>query len=199
MSQLSSLAAAAALSILCVPAFAADNSPAAATEPPPSAESPRQSRVDHDDKQFLDYAALDNQAEIQLCLIAEKQAQSLPVKAFARLMVDDHIQIESRLAALIDDLGVTVPNGVGEDGEGTMARLRDLRGPEFDDAFVKAQIADHAKDVDKFTNVIGAAKGDDVRAFAAETVAILEQHLQLAKAVEAWSESSEGRSASTQK
>lgn len=47
------------------------------------------------DMQWLHYAATDNQGEIQECLLAEKHAQSLAVKAFARLMVDDHIAIES--------------------------------------------------------------------------------------------------------
>ena len=63
-------------------------------------QTDKQQGLSAEDKRFLRYAAEDNQAEIGICLLAEKRAQSNAVKAFARLMVDDHVQIESRLAAL---------------------------------------------------------------------------------------------------
>jgi len=49
------------------------------------------------DQNFLSSAAKDSQAEIQLCLVAEKRATNPALKAFARLMVDDHVEIERRL------------------------------------------------------------------------------------------------------
>ena len=49
------------------------------------------------DQNFLSAAAEDSQAEIQLCLVAEKRATNPALKAFARLMVDDHVEIERRL------------------------------------------------------------------------------------------------------
>jgi putative membrane protein len=107
---LTTLAFAAALAL---PAYAQN-----AGGPASSSRSPNgQTGVSQQDKQFLDYAAQDNQAEIQTCLIAEKQAQAPGVKAFARLMVDDHVQIESQLAATGSAESVDLPNGVGQEGQ----------------------------------------------------------------------------------
>lgn len=150
-----------------------------------SGQAARQQPLSTEDKRFLDYAAQDNQAEIQLCLVAEKQASSPAVKAFARLMVDDHVDVESRLASLVNGLNVSVPNDNGKDGNETMAKLEPLHGAEFDRAFMKAQIEDHGKDIEKFDKETKATQNDGVRRFASETIDILKQHHDLAKAVQA--------------
>lgn len=53
--------------------------------------------LDEADQNFLSSAAEDSQTEIELCLVAKKRATNLALKAFARLMVDDHVDIERRL------------------------------------------------------------------------------------------------------
>src|SRR5689334_19256283 len=91
---------------LAVPAYAEN-----AGGPASSSKAPNgQTGLSQQDKQFLEYAAQDNQAEIQTCLLAEKLAQAPAVKAFARLMVDDHVQIESQLAATGSAESVNLPN-----------------------------------------------------------------------------------------
>ncbi len=153
--------------------------------PPPasSAEAARVQPLSSADKDFLNYAAEDNQAEIQIYLLAEKMAQSLPIKAFARLMVDDHVQIESRLAALIGGVGVRVSNGVGEDGAKTLSYLGGLNGAAFDHAFLEAQISDHGNDIKKLGAQATSTGNSGIRNFASETIALLQQHLELAKAI----------------
>ena len=140
--------------------------------------------ISRQDQQFLNYAAQDNQAEIQICLLAEKKAQNLAVKAFARLMVDDHVQVESQLAAVVNGGGVTVPSGVGEDGRKTLAQLGPLSGPGFDRQFIADQIKDHSHDVQRYSQEPRATQNQAVRQFASMTRPILEQHLQLARAVQ---------------
>jgi putative membrane protein len=143
-----------------------------------------QTAVNQQDKQFLDYAAQDNQAEIQTCLIAEKQAQAPAVKAFARLMADDHVQIESQLAATGSAEGVALPNGIGQDGSKTISRLEPLHGQEFDRAFLKDQIQDHTHDVQRYDHEIHTSQNSTVKNYADETLPILKQHLALAEAVQ---------------
>ena len=136
-----------------------------------------------EDHAFLNYAAQDNQAEIQLCLVAEKVAPAGAVKAFARLMVNDHVQIENHLAILANDLNLELPNGLGKDGQETMSRLKDLHGATFDRSFMEAQVSDHSSDLKKYDDEIKATKNDGIRSYAAETVSVLKQHLDLARAV----------------
>lgn len=147
--------------------------------------APPQPKLSQEDKQFVDFAAEDNQAEIQLCLLAEKLAQGPALKAFARLMVNDHVEIESRLAALINAENVEVPTGTGKDGQETFAKMEKLRGEAFDREFLKKQIEDHGHDLEKFEHQRSATQNEGSRQFAAETLPILQQHDQLARAVQA--------------
>ena len=137
------------------------------------------------DQKFLNYAAEDNQAEIQLCLLAAKRATNSALKAFARLMVDDHVEIESRLAALGNELHADLPDGIGKEGEMTVSKLAPLKGNEFEREFIQAQIKDHSDDIQKFSQEETATQTTRVRQFATETIAILQQHLGLAQAVAA--------------
>jgi putative membrane protein len=137
------------------------------------------------DKQFLSYAAEDNQAEIQLCLLAEKKAHDLALKAFARLMVNDHVGVESRLAALANGEQIELPNGNGEEGDKTLSKMQSTKTADFDGEFLKAQIEDHANDVKKFSDIEKTTQNEGVKRFAAETLPILQQHARLAKAVKA--------------
>ena len=144
-----------------------------------------QGTLSGEDKKFLDYAAEDNQAEIQLCLLAEKNAKAPALKAFARLMVSDHVGIESRLAALINREEVEVPIGVGKEGQETFSKLAKLKGEEFDREFIAAQIEDHGHDLERFGQEKSSTKDEGVRQFASETMPILQQHHKLAQAVQA--------------
>lgn len=137
------------------------------------------------DRQFLNYAAEDNQAEIQLCLLAEKRATSPALKAFARLMVDDHVEVESRLAALGNELHADLSDGIGKDGQETQSKLAPLTGNGFESAFMQAQIKDHSEDIQKFSDEVRSTQNTRIKQFANETVPILQQHLALARAVEA--------------
>lgn len=166
--------------LLAVPAFAQGQSGGASHGPLTGSQ-----QLSQQDRQWLDYAATDNQGEIQESLVAEKKAHSPALKAFVRLMVDDHMQIESRLATLVNGHSVSVPNGPGQKNAKTMSEMEQLSGPQFDQRFLQEQIQDHSDDLRKFSEEIKATQDPDVRSFAAETLPILQQHLALAKAVDA--------------
>ena len=149
--------------------------------------APTQGSVDKqlssEDKQFLKYAAEDNQAEIDLCILAEKKARSPAVKAFARLMVNDHVQIESRLAAVSESENADLPDGIGKDGQQTKAKLEPLSGKEFEKEFMQAQIKDHSDDLKKFSDEEASTQNRALRQYSAETRPLLVQHLDLAKSI----------------
>lgn len=121
------------------------------------------------DQQFMNYAAEDNQAEIQLCLLAEKRATNPALKAFARLMVDDDVAIESRLAALANELHADLPNGIGKEGQETRSKLAPLTGNGFENAFMKAQIKDHSGDIQKFSDEAQSTQNTRIEQFAKDS------------------------------
>ncbi|GAB0116253.1 DUF4142 domain-containing protein [Acidisoma sp. 7E03] len=148
-----------------------------------AAETPHSPQLSGADADFLRYAAYDNQAEIDLCLVAEKKAASPAVQAFARLMVDDHVQVESELAALANAEQFETPNGMGPDGQKTYDTLSPLGGQSFDTAFLKDQVEDHGKDIKRFGDEAANTHDPGIRRFAQLNIAILTQHRDLAKAV----------------
>lgn len=139
--------------------------------------------LSRDDQAFLNYVAEDNQAAIQASMLAEKKADNLAVKAFARLMINDHAAMQSRLASLINRQNIDVPNGIGKEGAQTMARLEPLHGTGFDQHFMQAEIENHRLDVQRFRQALASTQNEGIRQFAAEAVPIFEEHLEMAEAV----------------
>lgn len=141
-------------------------------------------KISSADKDFITYAAQDNHAEIEACLLAENRAADDAVKAFTRLMVDDHVQIASRLAAMTNVEGTEAPNGVGEEGQKTLSELKEQPAGKFDRQFMQHQIKDHEHDLQRFKEIQSQTENSRLKQFASETYPILQQHLALAKAVE---------------
>jgi hypothetical protein len=69
--------------------------------------------------------------------MAVTKAEAPALKAFARLMVNDHVEIESRSATLANGGDFKLPDGRGEDGDKTMATLKPLSDYKFDGDFFK--------------------------------------------------------------
>lgn len=65
-----------------------------------------------------------------------------------------------------------------------MKKLHSLSGTDFDQAFAKAAVKDHEKDVKEFEKAAEKLDDADLKAFAAKTLPTLREHLQMAKSLE---------------
>jgi putative membrane protein len=139
--------------------------------------------IDQSGKEFLSFAAEVNQSEIQGGLAAEKKAAAPAVRAFARLMVLDHMELESQLATIATENGVQLPNGPGEHAKQQMAALQETSGARFDAAYMQHMVQGHEQAVQKFKSEKGQTRSRPVEAVVAATLPIIEQHLALAQAV----------------
>jgi len=139
--------------------------------------------INQSGKEFLDFAAQVNQSEIQGGLSAEKKAAAPAVRAFARLMVFDHMELESQLAAVAMENGVQLPNGPSEQAKQRMATLQGISGARFDAAYMQHMVQGHEQAVQRFKSEKGQAQSQPVEAVVAATLPIIEQHLALAQAV----------------
>src|ERR1700739_4500653 len=83
----------------------------------------RSSSISENDKEFLNFAAKVNQSEIKGGLAAEKKAEAPAVRPFARLIVLDHMQLESQLASIATENGVELASGASEEAQQGMANL----------------------------------------------------------------------------
>jgi putative membrane protein len=142
------------------------------------------SAIGQSDKEFLDFAAKVNQSEIQGGLAAEKKAEAPAVRAFARLMVLDHMELESQLAGLATENGIELPSGPSDQAKQETADLQGMSGAKFDAAYMQDMVQGHEHAVQKFRSEQGQAQAQAVKAVVAATLPILEQHLALAQAVQ---------------
>ncbi len=62
-----------------------------------------------------------------------------------------------------------------------MLRLGEARGPDFDKAYIQAQVRAHQQAVDLFTAYVQSGDQADLKLWAAQTLPKLQQHLQRAQ------------------
>jgi putative membrane protein len=77
---------------------------------------------------------------------------------------------------------VKLPDGPDKKHVKAKEKLAKLSGPDFDREYMKAMLKDHKEDVEDFRKQAKAKKPNDVNAFAAKTLPVLEQHLSMAQA-----------------
>src|SRR6202007_323234 len=135
------------------------------------------SAISQSGKEFLDFWAQVNQSEIQGGLAAEKKADAPAVRAFARLMVLDHMGLESQLAALATESGVQLPNELSEKARRQMATLQGMSGAKFDAAYIQDMVQGHQQVIERFKSEKGQSQSQPVEAVVAVTLPIIEQHL----------------------
>jgi putative membrane protein len=137
--------------------------------------------LEKSDQEFLTKAAEGGIAEVNLGQLAAAKATAPDVKAFGNLMVTDHGRLNDELKALAQKKGVTLPTGPGKEGEETFNKLSAKNGKDFDKAYIDAMVKDHEKDVKEFEKASKEAKDPDVKAWAATSLPVIQNHLHMAK------------------
>jgi putative membrane protein len=135
------------------------------------------------DRDFIIEAASAGLMEVELGRIASTHASSEPVKQFGQRMVVDHSRANAELKELAAGEKITLPDTMNEDHRTEVTRLSRLQGAEFDRAYMQAMVNDHEQDVTKFRDKERSAYDPDVKAFAARTLPMLEEHLRMAKEI----------------
>lgn len=174
--------------VLVAPAFAQTSSPsqsnASALTNSGTMGVPPNHTVSKDDRDFLNKAAQDNEGEIRLCLLAEARAKNPAVKAFARLMVDDHTLLGMQGDRVMHELHVPIPTDLSEQDKQRLDKLQALHGAAFDTQFMSMQVADRRHDISEYAKTERSTGDENVRAMTQGTLPILHQHLALAEAVD---------------
>jgi putative membrane protein len=130
------------------------------------------------DERFLMDAAKGNNAEIQMAQLAVQNASSPEVRSFAQLMIDHHTAANAQLAELARSMNVTLPTTVAPNHRVILQGLRDLSGTEFDMAYVKQQLGDHALARDMYEMNRKNAKDKALKDYAKQTLPTVEAHLE---------------------
>jgi putative membrane protein len=146
---------------------------------PNSPETTAPAKVD--DKKFLKQAAMGGMAEVELGKLAAQKASSDNVKQFAQQMVVAHTKANDELKQVANKENIAIPDALDSKHESQIAKLSKLSGLEFDKAYAKEQLKDHKTDVRDFSAEAQGGTDPNVKAFASNTLPMLQQHLELAK------------------
>jgi putative membrane protein len=138
-----------------------------------------------EDQEFMKDAARGGIAEVKMGELGQSNGESQPVKDLSQRLVTDHKKANEELKQLATKKGVILPDAVGEQHKTMLQHLSSLKGAEFDAAFKQHAVEDHEKDIEKFKTASEKAKDPELKAFAAKTLPTLQQHLDLAKQLNA--------------
>ena len=137
------------------------------------------------DKGFVQEAASGGKMEVQLGQYASRHALSPDVQKFGERMVNDHTRVNTQLEKVAERESIELPGEPNAKHAETVQRLTSLKGAEFDRAYMKTMVEDHEEDVAKFRGVASSAESKQVKEFAQKTLPTLQEHLKMAKDIDA--------------
>jgi putative membrane protein len=133
------------------------------------------------DQAFVKKAVVGGLAEVQLGKLAVEHAASPDVKQFGQRMVQDHSKANQELMALVKTKAISVPTALDQKHQKAAARLAKLHGAAFDRAYLQQMVKDHEEDVQLFSTQAKQGKDPELKAFAADTLPTLEEHLRMVR------------------
>ncbi|MBU6492657.1 MAG: DUF4142 domain-containing protein [Burkholderiales bacterium] len=100
------------------------------------------------DAQIAAIVVTANQVDIDAGKLAIGRAHAKDVKEFARLMVEDHTNVNKAAVALAHKLNLTpednaTSRSLKQGGDDNLAKLRTLKGEDFDTAYIDHEVAYH--------------------------------------------------------
>jgi putative membrane protein len=110
-------------------------------------------------------------------------AKAAGVKAFGKMMVDGHTATSNELKPLAAAAGVTPPTEMDERRKGFIDNLK-AAGADFDRVYLGQQVAAHNEALSLMRGYADGGDNAPIKAFAAKTAPIVEQHLMKARELE---------------
>jgi len=133
------------------------------------------------DAEFVNKAVVGGMTEVALGKLAVANGKSEAVKKFGQKMVDDHSKAGDDLKAAAKKGGFEVPEKLDAEHQKMVDKFKDLKGEEFDKAYVKDMVEDHEKDVKEFGKASKELKDANLKEFATKTLTVVEGHLKMVK------------------
>jgi putative membrane protein len=136
---------------------------------------------DNDD--FVEDASAKGVAEVEAGKLAQEKGSSAEVKSFAKMMVKDHTMANIKLKEIANNkkLQVSSDAQLMDKAKSMILELRSAKS--FDQAYANNQVKAHEATIALFEDEAANGKDADLKAFAAETLPKLKDHLTHAKAL----------------
>lgn len=133
---------------------------------------------------FMTEAAQGGMMEVKMGDLAAAKAANAEVKAFGKLMVEDHGKANSDLKELAAKKDVELPKEMNSSQQADYDKLSKLSGAEFDKEYVAIMVKAHDKDKDAFQEQADEAEDAGLKAFAAKYAPVIKSHYEKITAIQ---------------
>jgi putative membrane protein len=139
------------------------------------------------DPQIAHIVVTANQVDIDAGKLAEKSGSSKDVRAFGKQMVTDHTSVNKQATDLVTKLKVKpeandTSASLKKGGDENVAKLKKLKGKEFDKAYVDNEVTYHQAVLDAVDKtLIPSAKNAELKSLIEKVRPAFVQHLEHAK------------------
>lgn len=147
-------------------------------------ESENRGRLSSHDYKFASKVLEGGTAEVSLGQLAQQKATDQSVRDFGRRMATEHQKANQELTQLLTQKGATLPDSMAKKSDKMTDKLHDEKGADFDKAYMKRMVKDHKDDVEAFQKAAEKSDDAELRAWAAKTLATLQEHLTVARTIE---------------
>jgi putative membrane protein len=134
-------------------------------------------------KGFVQEAANSDMYEVEAGKIAQQRGRSAAVRDFGAQMVAAHTETTTKLKAALkrSHADVAPPAHVDDRRQGMLDELRGAKDADFDNRYLAQQIAAHNEALILMRGYAKDGDNGDVKALAAKTVPVVQQHLDMAQ------------------
>jgi putative membrane protein len=119
--------------------------------------------------------------EVSLGKVAADKAANPAVREFGQRMVTDHGKAGQDLAKIASSKGASLPSEPAAGQQKESEKLSKLSGSEFDRAYMALMVRDHKADEKEFKRASEKVEDPELKAFAATTLAVVQDHLKMAE------------------
>jgi putative membrane protein len=134
------------------------------------------------DLQFLQHAVADSKAVSQFSRVATDKATDARIKSFAARVVDEHRDLNEKMAYLAKSRGVDLPDRLSTADEQRLAKLKKLpAGRDFDQQYLSLVTRGYGVMADSFRDARRRAGDTEIRTFAVRHESVIRDLEQSAR------------------
>jgi putative membrane protein len=128
------------------------------------------------ERKFVERAASDDIAQIELSRLALDKSQNHEVRNFAQTVIDDHKRSLDQLKKIANDQSFPLPTEASSQAQQQYQQLSKLEGARFDREYKQVMDRRHSEAIASFEKASKEAQHPDLKSYAEKTLPTLKEH-----------------------